>query len=135
RGRVAEAQALDVRLAEDLLDLRVVVHLDLRVRLRPVDHDLAAPEPVTPMEQVDLRGEPRQERRLFERRVAAADDRDLLAAEEEPVARRAGRHAAAAQARLAVEAEPEGRGTRRDDDRLGLVLDAARPQPERPGAE
>ena len=51
------------------------------------------------MEEVDLRGEAGQVGRLLERRVAAADDRDLLVAEEEAVARRAGRHAAAAEPR------------------------------------
>ena len=71
------------------------------------------------MEQVDLRGEPGQVGRLLERGVAAADDRDLAVAEEEAVARRAGRDAAAAQPGLALEAEPHRRRAGRDDDRPG----------------
>ena len=76
--------------------------------------------------------EARQEQRLLERGVAAADDRDLLVAEEEAVAGRAGGDAAAAQPRLALEAQPDRRRAGRDDDRLGRVLDAAGPDPERP---
>src|SRR5205814_4216792 len=71
----------------------------------------------------------------FERRVAAADDGDLLVPEEEAVARGAGRHTAAAKSRLALEAEPERRGAGRDDHCLTSVLDAAGPDPERPAAE
>ena len=84
------------------------------------------------MEQVDLGREARQVGRLLERRVAATDDRDLAVLEEEAVAGRAGAHAAAAQAGLAVEAEPQRRGAGRDDDGLGAVLRATRPDPERP---
>ena len=87
------------------------------------------------MEQVDLGREAGQVGRLLERGVAAADDRDLPVAEEEPVACRARRHAAAAQAGLAVEAEPQGRRAGRDDDRLGAVLDAAGPDAERASGE
>ena len=51
--------------------------------------------------------------------------------EEEAVAGRAGRHAAAAQPRLAVEAEPQRRRAGGDDHGLGPVLGAARPDAER----
>ena len=122
----------DLLVAEDLLDGHVRVDLDLGVGEGPVDHDLARPERVAPMEQVDLRREPGQVGRLLERRVATADDGDLAVAEEEPVARRAGRHAAPAEARLAVEPEPQRRRAGGDDHRLAAVLGAARPDPERP---
>ena len=101
------------------------------LRERALDHDPARPELVAPVEHVDLRREAGQVGRLLERGVAAADDRDLLVAEEEAVARGAGGHAAAAQPRLALEPQPHRRRAGRDDDRLGLVLDAARPDPER----
>ena len=84
------------------------------------------------MEQVDLRGEPREVGRLLERGVAAADDGDLAVPEEEAVARRAGRHAAPAQPGLAIQPEPQRRGARGDDHGLCPVFDAPRPQPERP---
>ena len=61
----------------------------------------------------------------------AADDRDLAVAEEEAVARRARRHAAPAQAGLAIEPEPQRRRPGGDDHRLRAVLRAARPDPER----
>ena len=56
----------------------------------------------------DLVGEPGEEGRLFERGVAAADDRDLVTAEEEAVARRARGDAVAEQLALGVEAEHAG---------------------------
>ena len=124
-------QPVDLGVAEDLLDGGVRVDLDLGMVVRPVDHDLRRPEAVAPVEQVDLGREAGQVGRLLERGVAAADDRDLAVLEEEPVARRAGRHAAAAQPRLAVEAEPQRRRAGGDDHGLGAVLGAARPDAER----
>ena len=109
--------------------------LDLGVGARPIDHDLRRPERVAPVEQVDLRREAGQVGRLLERGVATADHGDLAIAEEEPVARRARGHAAAPQARLAVEPEPQRRGPGGDDDGLRPVLGAACPQPEWPAAE
>ena len=96
-----------------------------------VDHDLRRPERVAAMEQVDLRGEAGQVGRLLERGVTAAHDGDLAVAEEEAVARGAGRHAAAAKAGLRVESEPQRRRAGRDDDRLCPVFDAAGPDAER----
>src|SRR5204862_499446 len=82
---------------QHLVDRGVGVDIDLRVLLRPVDHDPAGPELVAPVEHVDLRREAGEVARLLEGRVAAAHDRDLLVAEEEPVARRTRRAAAAAK--------------------------------------
>src|SRR6478736_1127843 len=132
---VTKAQSLDLRPSEDLVDRQVRVDLDLRVRLGPLDHDLRRPERVPAMEEVDLRGEAGQVRRLLEGRVAAADDRDLLVSEEEAIARGAGRHAAAAEASLAFEPEPQRGRARGDDDRVGPVLDAAGPDAEGPRGE
>ena len=80
---------------------------------------------------MDLGREARQVGRLLEGGVPAADDGDLAVLEEEPVAGRAGRHAAAAEPRLAVEAEPQRRRAGGDDDGLGAVFGAACPDPER----
>src|SRR4029079_2927945 len=87
------------------------------------------------MKEMDLRREARQERRFLERRVAAADDRDLLVLEEEAVARRAGADPATPEPLLALKAEPQGRRAGRDDHGLGLVLDAAGPDVEGPRRE
>ena len=132
---VAQAETVDLGVAEDLLDGGVGVELDLRVAPGAVDHDPAAPELVAPVEEVDLRREAGQVGRLLEGRVAAADDGDLLVPEEEAVAGGAGGDAAPAQARLALEPEPDGRGAGGDDDRSAAISDAARPQPERPRGE
>ena len=131
-ARVAQPQAFDLGLAEDLVDLDVGMDLDLGMLERPVDHDLARPERVAPVEQVDLGREAGQVGRLLEGRVAAADDGDLAVLEEEPVAGRAGAHAAAAQPGLGVEAEPQGGRAGGHDHGLGAVLRAARPDAERP---
>src|SRR5206468_8883034 len=109
--------------------------VDLGVRDGPVLHDLAGAEVLPAMEHVDPGREARQEERLLERRVATADDRDLLVTEEEAIARGARRHAAATQPGLALEPQPEGRSAGRDDHRLPGVLDPSRPGPERPFAQ
>ena len=64
------------------------------------------------------RGEARQELRLLDGRVAAADDGDLLVAEERAVARRAPRDAAAGVLGLAGDAELARHRAGRDDDRV-----------------
>ncbi len=129
--RVAQPHALHLGRAQDLLDGRVRVDLDLRVGHRPVDHDLRGTERIAAVDQVDLRRESGEERGLLECRVAAAHDRDLTVAEEEPVARGARRHATAAQSSLRVETEPQSRCTGRDDHRLRSVLDPPCPEAER----
>ena len=98
-------------------------------------HDLAAPEGVPPVDQMDLAREAGEVERLLQRAVAAAHNGDLLVAEEEAVARRARADAAATKPRLAVEAQPERLRARGDDHRLCPVLNAVGPQAERPAAE
>jgi len=102
--RIAQPDALHVGVAEDLLDSRVVVDLDLRVLDRPVHHDPAAAELVAPVEEVHLGGEPSEVGRLLEGGVTAAHDGDLLVPEEETIACRARAHATAAQTFLALQA-------------------------------
>ena len=95
-----------------------------------VDHDRRGAELLAPVNEVDLAREAADERRLLERRVAAADDRDDLVAEERGVARRAVRDAAALEAQLRLEPELAGARAGRDDDAVGLVLVVADVDPE-----
>jgi len=78
------------------------------------------------MYERDLVGEPREEVRLFERGVAATDDRDLVAAEKKkPVAGRARGDTVPEQALLVRESEHARLGTGRDDDRASEFVVAA----------
>src|SRR5439155_18626651 len=94
---------------------------------RAVLHDLRRAELLAAVDDGDLVGEPGEERRLLDRRVAAADDRDVLAAEEESVARRARRHAVTEHLALGRYAQHARLGAGRDDDRVRGVLVAADP--------
>ena len=119
---------------------RVPPDLDLGVREGPLLHDLAGPELVAAHDQGDLRGELGEERGLLDGRVAAADDRDLVVPEEEPVARGAGRHAVADQPALVLEAEHQRLGAGGDDERPGPVgglrgVGVADPHAEGPGRQ
>ena len=118
-------------LAEDVGDGVVPEHLDLRVGERPVLHDLAGPQLVAAVDERDLLGELGEEDRLLHRRVATADDGDVMAAEEEPVAGGAGRQAVSEQLRLGLEAEHQRLGAGGHDDRVGDVLGLVDPDPER----
>src|SRR3546814_16684112 len=70
---------------------------------------------------------------FLDRGVAAADHHHLLAAIEEAVAGRAGRHALAAQFLLARNAQPFRLRAGRDHQRLGDIdVAAVAGQPERP---
>ena len=111
----------DLALAVDLGDFAVEGELDLRVVEGALLHHLAGAQAVATVDDRDLGGEPRQERRLLHRGVAAADHGDRMVLEEEAVAGGAGRDAASEQVLLAVEAEVAVGGTGGDDDGLGLV--------------
>src|SRR3546814_5163655 len=63
--------------------------------------------------------------RLLDRGIAAADHRDLLAAIEEAVARRAGGNAFALHRFLAVEPQPFGLRAGGDDEHVAFVHVAA----------
>ncbi len=84
--RVLEPNASDLAaVTEDLGDDRVPDDLDLFVRERAIDHDLAGAELVATVDDRHRVGEPGQERRLLHRGVTATDNDDVLAAEEEAV--------------------------------------------------
>ena len=74
--------------------------------------DLLGPQLVAAMDQRHVRGDVGEVQRFLDRGVAAADDRDTLAAEEEAVAGRAGRDAAAAECLLGREARGSARSRR-----------------------
>src|SRR6266540_7416132 len=121
-------------LADDLGHHGVPPDGDLRVGQRPLRHDLAGPELVAPVDDGDRLAEPGEERRLLHRRVAAPDDHDALAAEEEPVAGGARGHAVAEQLALARYAQGAPGRPGGQDDRVRLVLGVADPRPlDRPG--
>ena len=73
------------------------------------------------MHEEHLVGEAGEEQGLFQRRVTTADDRDLLAAEEEAVTGGARRQAVTDQSCLGVEAEHQGPRPGGDDHRAGAV--------------
>ena len=114
--------AVTFAVAEDLVDRLVEDELDLLVGPGAVDHDRRGPELLAPVDEVDLAREAADERRLLERRVAAADDRDDLVAEERGVAGGAVRDAAALEAQLRLEPELARARAGRDDDAVGQVL-------------
>src|SRR6185503_15080332 len=73
----------------------------------------------------DLGGEAREVGGLFHGGVAAAHHGDLLAAEEEPVAGRAGRHAVPHEQLFRGNAQAFGRGAGGDDHAVATVGGAA----------
>ncbi len=123
RGRAVDRRrdldALDRVVAEDVGDRVVPQELDLGVGEGAVLHDLARPQLVAAVDERDLVGELGEERRLLDRRVATADDGDVVAAEEEAVAGRARRQAVTEQLRLGLEAEHQRLRAGRHDDGVG----------------
>src|SRR3954447_15305905 len=100
---------------EDVGDLLAELPADLLVVLGPLLHDLRGAQLGTPVDDGHALGEAGEEGGLLHRGVAAADDHDVLVAEEEAVTGRTGRHAAAEQPLLVVQAEVPVLGARRHD--------------------
>ena len=117
--------------AHDLLHDRVGDPLDLLVRTGTVEHDLRGAELVATVDDGHLGGELRQEARLLHRRVAAADDHDLLLAEEGRVADRAVGDAPALERSLRLQSELARARSGGDDHRRRPVLVVADPDAER----
>ena len=109
-------------LAEDLLDGRVGAPADLRVVPRALQHDPRRPELLAPVHDGHAAGELGEEGGLLHRRVAAADHRDVVLTEEEPVTGGTRAHAAAEQLLLPGHANVAGRRTHGQDDRPGPVV-------------
>src|SRR5262249_3241902 len=123
---VLDAGAADAvfRVAENLFDGRVPEEVNFRILERLVLHDLRRAQVIAAMHHGDVRGVARQERRLFHRRIAAADDDNPFAFEEEAIAGGASRHTQAPEPvrgrRFAGDAQPLGRRPGSDDQGLGL---------------
>ena len=118
---VAQRDAAELALAVDLGDLGVPGEADLVVRVGAVGHDLAGAQLVAAVDDRHGAGELGQEGRLLDGGVAAADDGDVLVAEEEAVAGRAPGDAVAGQLLLAGQAELAVGRAHREDDRAGAV--------------
>jgi hypothetical protein len=124
--RVPDGHAGDAVVAADAGDLAVPQELDLLVGERALLHDLGGAQLVAAVDHGDGAGELGQEVRLFHRGVAAADDGDVLLAEEEAVTGSAPGHAASRQALLVRQAQLPVPGAGRDDHgpgEVGLVAD------------
>ena len=90
-------------------------------------HDLRGAELVAAVHDRQVVRELGDEDRVLHRRVAAADDRDVLALEEGAVADAAGGDALAAELQLAGDAEALRLGAHREDDAARAVLVVAHP--------
>src|SRR4029450_7434305 len=130
-GDVRESSRLDVPEREvvhqaivvtvNLLDHGIQYRLDLRILGDALLDDLRRAELVAPVDQVELRGIARKEVRLFARRIATADDGDILPAEKRAVADRAVRDALAGVFHFAWNAQLDRRSAGRDDDRRRAI--------------
>ncbi len=103
---VAHADAADFLLfdSKNLFHDGVRKELNLRVGHGAFQHDLAGAEGARAMDQVNLGGKAREEDGFFHGGVAAADDADLFAGEEEAVAGGAGRNTVADEGLFAGQA-------------------------------
>ena len=137
-GRLAGLDVLETNaghhvVAEHLFRDRVPENLQFGVVESALLHDLRRPQFVPPVDEIHFGRELGQVRRLFHRRVAAADDADHLVPVEEPVAGGAGGNALPHQPRLRLESEVAGGRAGGDDHRLGEHLVAfVDGQPEGP---
>ena len=117
--------------AEHFLDDGIGAQLDVGVSDGAVEHDLRGAEGLAAMEQGDLGGEAGEEQSFFHGGVAAANDGDVFAAEEEAVAGRAAGDPVADKSLLTGQTEPAGAGTGGDDQRAGVDFAGRGMQPDR----
>src|SRR5579883_2798507 len=104
---------------ENLFDGMIPNYADIRPLQQPLLQNLFGPERIAPVHDPNMRGDVAEVQRLLDRGIAAADDDYFLAAEEKPVAGRAGRDAIALEPLLARQIEPLGLGAGRQDQRIG----------------
>ena len=102
---------------EVLADGRIPDRLDLGIGERAVGHDLRGAQLVAAVDEVDLRGEAREEGRLLGRGIAAADHADGHVAVKGAVAGGARGEAVADELLFARQPEPARGGARGDDER------------------
>lgn len=99
----------------------VLVRNAIFVRPGAFEHDSGRAELVAAVDHRHTAGEAGEERRLLHRRVAAADDRDVLIAEEEAVTRGTGAHSHAQQRFLTGDAKVARGRAHGEDHRAGPV--------------
>ena len=92
------------RRADDIFDNGVPDHVDLRILQQSLLQDFLGTQRIAAVDQRHAIGEVRQKQRLFDSRVAAADDDDLFTLVEKAVARCAGRNAVAFEKVFRMEA-------------------------------
>ena len=123
--RVAQGQMREPacqRIAFEALDRLVPHHRDLRMLQQPVLQDLLGPQFVAAVDQRHVVGIIGEVKRFLDSGVAPADHRHFLAAIEEPVTRRAGRHALAAQFLFTRNAQPFRLRARSDHQRIADIF-------------
>ena len=120
--RVEEGEGLDGPLPLHLGDGGVHDHVDLRVVPGALLHDRGRTEFIAAVDQGDLFTELGEEVGLLHGGVAATDDGDLLALEEEAVAGGAGGDSVAQQLLLTGDTEVARGGTGDEDDGLRVEL-------------
>jgi len=111
----------DLRVAADLLHRCGGYRGHLVHAEQAVLQDLLGAEIVAPVDQAEVLREPGEEEALLERRIAAADDREVLTLEERAVADRAVRDAASVEFGLAGDLELRRLTADCDDHRVRAV--------------
>src|SRR3712207_2024642 len=118
---VGDLDGGDGLVAEDVGDLLAELPADLLVVLGALLHDLRGAQLGAAVHDGHALGEAGEEGGLLHRRVATADDHDVLVAEEEAVTGGTGRDAAAEQALLVVQAQVPVLGAGGHDDGVRAV--------------
>ena len=109
------------RIADKVIDCLVPGDRDLFVGKQPVLQDLFRAEGIAAVDHRHVGRMVGEIERLFNRRIAAADHHDLLAAIEETIAGGAGRYALAAQFLLARNTQPARLGAGRDHQGFAFI--------------
>ena len=112
-------------IAKDLLHDRIHTQLDAVVIFDPANHQIIRPELIPTVDDTHLPGEVGQEQRLLQGTVSSSHHGHLLAAVEEPIARRAVGNAFSSEALLPRDAQLARRAAAGDDQGLGQVLAAS----------
>ena len=100
--------------------------------LQAILHDLLRLQFVAAMHQRDMLGNVCEVERFLDRRVAAADDRHALLAEEKTIAGRTGGDATTLESLLGRQPEIAGRSACRNDQRIAGIAAAVAAQQQRP---
>ena len=102
-----------------VLDNAIPDKFDLFIRLGAVLHDLRGAQLIPPVDDVDFRGEARQEIRLFHGRIASADHGENFVTKEGAVTGRASGNAVPQQTAFIFQADVTRRRSGGDDHRAG----------------